>query len=364
MADITKRITKDGTTSYRVRIRLKGFPIQTATFTTKSRAKLWAQQTEAAMREGRHFKYAESKKHTLGDLIDRYIREVLPKKPKSQNKQTAQLNWWKQQLGKYLLADITPARIVECRTALETGQTCRGRQRSPATVVRYLAALSHAFTIAVKEWGWLDDTPMRKISKPKEPPGRVRYLTDEERQRLLPICRETKHPYLYTVVILALSTGMRHGEIMNLTWKDVDFQRQKIILHDTKNGEKRVVPLLGHALELIFELHDRRRMDSYLLFPGCNPQKPADLRTRWESALKKASIENFTFHDLRHSAASYLAMGKATPGELAAVLGHKTLAMVKRYAYFSDPHTANIVGQMNETIFGDIVNNQPIVERA
>ena len=100
--------------------------------------------------------------------MDRYILDVLPQKKKSQKKQTAQLLWWKEQLGSYLLADITPALIGEKRDELQRGITYRGTQRSPATVVRYLSALSHALSIAVKEWGWMEDSPMRKVSKPRD----------------------------------------------------------------------------------------------------------------------------------------------------------------------------------------------------
>ena len=93
-----------------------------------------------------------------------------------------------------------------------------GRTRRPATVVRYMAALSHAFTIAVKEWEWLDDSPLRKVSKPQEPRGRVRFLSDEEREILLASCKQSKAPYLYPLVVLALSTGARRGELLGLTW--------------------------------------------------------------------------------------------------------------------------------------------------
>jgi hypothetical protein len=148
---------------------------------SKTKAERWIQQTESAIREGRHFKTTESKKHTLGELVDRYIRDVLPTKRKCEQRQGAQLNWWKKQLGHYLLSDISPAMIVEQRDLLLKGITKQGKIRSPSTVVRYLAALSHAFTIAIKEWGWMVDSPIRKVTKPKEPLGRIRFLDDEER---------------------------------------------------------------------------------------------------------------------------------------------------------------------------------------
>ena len=363
MGDITKRVSESGEITYRVRVRLRGHPLVSATFTSKSKAKEWIQLTEAAIREGRYFKHAESKKHTLGDLVDRYIRDVLPTKPKSLVKQTAQLLWWKSQIGKHLLSDVTPALIVEYRDKLSQGITVRESKRAPATVVRYLAALSHAFSIAVKEWGWLDDSPMRKITRPKEPRGRIRFLSDDERKILLQVCKESQHPYLYMIVVLALSTGMRQGEILNLTWNNIDLNTNRIILHDTKNGECRVLPLVGHAQELFIQ-HSKSNHGSTLLFPGQNRQKPCDLRYVWEKAIEDAGIEDFRFHDLRHSAASYLAMNKATLGEIAHVLGHKTLQMVKRYAHHSEPHTAKVVTQMNTNIFTDILDNQKAVNKA
>src|SRR5262249_29704070 len=175
---------------------------------------------------------------------------------------------------------------------------------APATVVRYMAALSHAFTIAVREWGWLDDSPMRKVGKPKEPRGRVRFLSDEERTRLLDVCRASNSEYLYPVVVLALSTGARKMELLNLTWRDVDLPRGVITLHNTKNGERRVLPLSGPALALMHQHSKIRRIDTPFVFPRRDGRKPLDIRSAWETALKHAAIGDFRFHDLRHSAAS------------------------------------------------------------
>ena len=200
----------------------------------------------------------------------------------------------------------------------------------------------------------MEDSPMRKVTKPREPRGRVRFLSDEERIRLLESCKESSSPYLYPVVVLALSTGMRSGEIMGLTWDNVDLNRGRAILHETKNGERRAVALKGHALELLKELGKVRRIDSNLLFPAKETKttKPIDLRKPWEAAVQKTELHDFRFHDLRHSAASYLAMNGASLAEIAEVLGHKTLQMVKRYAHLSEGHTARVVESMNQKIFG------------
>ena len=353
MASIEKRITDSGETSYRVKIRLKGYPTQTATFNRLTDAKKWVTVTEAAIKEGRHFKTTEAKKHTLGDLVDRYIKDVLPTKPKQAYAQRPQLERWKAEIGSYALADITPALIVECRDKLLIESTPRGIQRSPATVVRYMAALSHAFTIAVNEWQWLEDSPMRKVKKPKESKGRVRWLDDDERAKLLAACKESSNDWLYPCVILALSSGMRQAELMGLKWQDVNLKDGFLILHETKNGEKRRVPLSGLALSLLQEHAKVRRLDSQLLFPSnANPQNPIDLRKPWLNALKAAEITDFHWHDLRHCTASYLAMNGASLAEIAEILGHKTLQMVKRYAHLSDGHVSSVIESMNAKIFG------------
>jgi integrase len=350
MANFERRKTKDGESVIRVRIRLKGCPVETATFKRLTDARKWAAKIETDIREGRHFKTTEAKRHTLGELVDRYLRDTLPKKSEvMQSDQWRHLNWWKDKIGDHLLADVTPSLLAEYRDKLAKGER---RPRSPATVVRYMAALSHAFSIAMKEWEWVDDNPFRKVTKPKEPRGRVRFLSDDERERLLVACKQSKAPYLYPLVILAISTGARRGELLGLKWGDINFQRETAILHETKNDERRSLPLTGSALEQVKKLASVRRIDSDLVFPDVTGRKPIEIRPDWERVLKEAGIEDFKFHDLRHSAASYLAMNGASLAEIAAVLGHKTLQMVKRYVHISNPHTASVVAKMNKKIFG------------
>jgi len=345
MATIRERKAGNGEVRYQAQVRLKGFPPQNATFNRKTDAKRWIQQTEAAIREGRHFKTTEAKKRTLAELIDRYIRDILPTKPKSMNAQGRQLKWWRDELGYRSLAEITPPLLSETRDKLHQG-------RQPATVVRYMAALSHAFTVACNEWEWLNDNPMRKVRRPKEPRGRVRFLDENERKRLLAACKASECKQLYPVVVLALSTGMRQMEVMGLSWADVDLKRGYLILHETKNGERRSVPLVSHARELIEAMSKVRRLDTNLLFySDVKPTVPVFIRSHWGKALKAAEIEDFKFHDLRHTAASYLAMNGASLAEIADILGHKTLQMVKRYAHLSEQHTSKVLEAMNREIF-------------
>ena len=237
MAYIEERKDSKGRKRYRVQIKLKGFPAQNATFERKTDAKEWAKRTESAMKEGRHFKTMESKKHTVGEAIERYKKSVLPTKGSHQPNQKIQLGYWKERIGDYTLADCTPALIAEVRDELLDEVTRLKKKRSPATVNRYLAALSHCFTIAMKEWCWIDDNPLRKVTKPKESRGRVRFLSDDERQKLLNACLESPNTLLYPIVVIALSTGARRGEILSIKWNQVDLNRGTITFFETKNKE-------------------------------------------------------------------------------------------------------------------------------
>ncbi|MDD2863936.1 MAG: site-specific integrase [Methylococcales bacterium] len=352
MANIKERLAKDGTKRFTCDIRLKGYPPQRATFKRLTDAKKWVQDTESAIREGRHFKTVEAKKHTVADLINRYCTEYLPNNKdrtyseREQKERVQKLGWWNEKIGYLVLADVTPQLISEHLDAMT---------QSNATATKYLKNLSHAFSIAVKKYGWITDNPILKVTTPQQPSGRVRFLDDNERAKLLAACKESPNKMLYVCVVLALATGMRQGELMGLQWRDVDLKNGVAILHETKNGERRRVPLSGLGLELLRDYAKIIRIDTPLLFPSpTKPQQPIDLKKSWLNALKKAEIEDFHWHDLRHCTASYLAMDGASLAEIAEVLGHKTLSMVKRYAHLSDGHVSNVVASMNHKIFGGV----------
>lgn len=345
MASIEKR-----SHGYRVKVRMRGQPPQSASFERLTDARRWAQDTESAIREGRYFSKAEAKKHTVADLVERFNRDVAPRK--GRREYVLHLRWWREKIGGYTLADLTSALIAEQRDALAHTITSHGSTMAPATVNRHLATLSVACNIAVKEWGWIEHNPLAKVSKLKEPRGRVRFLSDDERERLLAACREEPGRDLYDAVVLSLSTGARKMEIMSARWGQVDFSRATLTLEHTKNGERRVLPLASLALELMRERSKVRRIDTDLVFPNRNGTGPVELRYAFIRALERAGIEDFHWHDLRHSCASYLAMNGATLAEIAEVLGHKTLQMVKRYAHLSEAHTAGVVARMNVHVFG------------
>ena len=354
MATIRKRINKAGEARYQAVVRKKGYPPQTATFNTEKKAQTWAKRTEVGIDDGKHFKTSEAKKHTFEDLIDRYLTNVMPRKSESQQRsQTYQLNWWKGQLGPYTLADVTTPMLAEKRDDLANQLVSRGgdggKKRSNASANRYLAALSHVYSVAEREWGWVYDSPIKRVNRLKEPRGRVRFLSDEERKKLVAECEKSKEPLLYSLVVVAISTGARQGELLGLRWENVDFDHGVIRLLETKNEERRSVPIAGLAREALEKLSKVRRIGDDRVFP----LTPDQLRWYFNSALRKVEIDDFRFHDLRHSAASYLAMNGATLAEIAEILGHKTLQMVKRYAHLTEQHTSRVVERMNKQIFGE-----------
>lgn len=351
MATIRERKRQDGSNTYHVQVRLKGHATQTETFKRKTDAKRWAQQTEVAIKEGRYFKTKEAQKHTVADLVDRYIAESTAEKKDGKN-QARQLNEWKGRIGEYVLADVTPALILEHRDQLGSETTKRGTIRGPASVNRKLAALSVAFTAAVKEWQWTESNPVLQVKKRKEPRGRTRFLSDDERERLLTACKDSECKLLYPVVVFALSTGARKGEILNLEWSDVDWGRGIAVFQDTKNDEVRSVPLEGHLLAELQKLHQVPRIDTDLVFPRKDGKAPIELRDHWAKAIDKAKIEDFRFHDLRHTAASYMLGEGVSLGQLAEILGHKTLQMVKRYAHLAVAHKKAAIIKLDQHMFG------------
>ena len=360
MANIEPRKHADGTISYRVRVRRTGAPTQYATFTRKTDAVRWATSGDAVAQQRRFFPELEATNRTVAELIKRYTETVIDRSPRDGTTKREHLRWWAWRLEGKTLANVMPGELSRCKDDLIAGKVPPGTKhhsrrrpaRSAATVNRYLATLSHAFSVAMKEWQWVDDSPFRRVSKLREPRGRCRFLSDEERTRLLKEAARSENPHLYCLMVLALSTGMRRGEQLSSRWQQVDLDRGVITLHETKNGERRGVPLAGYALQLLKQKYEHRDKAVPLLFPSATkPGQPIEIKKAWDNALRRAEITDFRWHDLRHSAASYLAMSGASLSEIAEVLGHKTLAMVKRYSHMSVAHTQRVVTAMNNRIF-------------
>lgn len=311
-------ITKRGPYQWQARIRRNGFPKVSKTFDTKLDAVHWARDIERDMDRGVFVSRAEAESTTLSEALDRYLREITPHK-KGAKQETLRINRWKKHpLAERYIASIRGSDIAAYRDER------LAERRSPITVNNELIIISHLFNIARKEWGMESlHNPVSNIRKPKLPPGRDRRLETGEEKRLL---EHAEHP-MNALIILALETAMRQGELLSLTRKNIDLMRRVALLPDTKNGTERIVPLSSNAVEVIKDMPARV---SGRLFPALSASQASHCFRR---LCVDAEIEGLRFHDLRHEATSRLFEKGLNIMEVAAITGHKTLHMLKRYTH-------------------------------
>ena len=336
MANIQRRTTANGDVRYRVQVRLRGSAARSATFKLKADAERWAQQTESALRKGRPSAGAAAKRHTLAQLVERHLSVLKQQSPHRHPKQQQILGWWRQKLGARTLAHLTPALISAQRDILlreNIGTSAAPHYRSAATANRYLAALSKACTVAVREWRWMSTNPVLQLARPKEAARAPRFLSKDEQDALLLACGKSSMPELELIVMLALTTGMRRSELRALRWTDIELKRGSIIVQHARSRERRAVPLVPAVLALLGSHAQQRRVQADLVFArrSGNSVRALDFDHAFLDAVRATAIKDFRFQDLRHAAASFLELSGATLAEIAALLGHKTLAGVRRY---------------------------------
>ena len=280
------------------------------------------------------------KQEILSQAIERYCKNILPEKSRSSQLTVAtQLKWWDKKGGTLPLEKITPKWIVERRDELKRTKPTQ------STVNRYLAALSVVMTACVREWHLIASNPVQNVRKLKEPPGRTRYLSEEELRDLM--CSVKNNADLKLAVLLALTTGARRMEVWALERDDIDLKNGFVTFRKTKTGAVRSVPIHGEALELLRKRTPR--IDTPLIFPSKkNPSVPFDFRAPFEAAVKKAKIENFTWHSLRHSSASFLIMAGVDLRTVAELLGHKSITMTQRYTHLAPTHLSDAVKSMTD----------------
>ena len=347
---------------FHVQVRMAGFPARTGSFPTLRLAQRWSKTVEAEMIEGRHFRNAESRRRTVGDAIDRYSRDELPKK-RGGGMHRAALKWWKNKVGSKKMADVTPSLIVQQlatlaaepyfrstpgskRSRLKEGDTPRALKRSPSTIDRYHAVGSHVFTVARKDWHWIAHNPFEAVRKSRGTRGRVRHLSTDERSRLLKAT--SKDPTLHLLVVLALSTAARAGELLNLLWRDVDISAGRLIFRTTKNGEMRGAWLLEEALRLIKQRAKLKPHPESRIFVTANGTAYR-YGPPFKNAVKTAAISDFRFHDLRHTAATALAREGATEQQLKAIGGWKS-GIVNQYVHIASNDARAVIERMNKKI--------------
>jgi len=345
MATVKARKRNKGTV-YRAEVRVKGHPRLSQTFDRQSEAMRWAEDTEKALRNGGYVGNAPPNDMLFDDALKKYLAETSSKKAVSTHRrelyQSRSLHYF---FGR-TLKEITPALTAQFREK-------RSAEVQPATVIKDLNLLSHIYTTAIREWGVEATNPVLIIRKPKAPPGRLRFLTCAEIMKLLEESRKGHRPNLYNFILLQLHTGMRPSEGAALTWKQVDFDGRIIDLQETKTDPRRV-PLTVTAIETLANLVPSAGYDcNDFVFLPKNPKMTHRLRPNqyfresFVEAVKRANINDFHMHDLRHTAASYMIMNGIDLRTVADILGHKTISMTMRYTHLLDDHKLKAVDRID-----------------
>ena len=238
---------------------------------------------------------------------------------------TGAIKLWEEHLGpRCKLRDISPRRIE----AFRAKRLKAGIKRS--TCNRNCAILRRLLNVAM-DWDLLSENPARKVRQYREENARLRFLTKEEARRLVEACGRTRNRLLRPLVLLALNTGSRKGELLNLRWVDVNFEATTLSFRRTKNGERRDVPLNRVARETLHELRQQTGKDEHVF--SRNGQRLTEVKTGWAVALGRAGLEDFRFHDLRHCFASEAVTNGMDLYRLQRILGHRTPKMTQRYAH-------------------------------
>ena len=352
MATITR--TPAGT--WKAVVRKRGWPTTIKTFRLKRDAQDWSRSIEDEMVRGVYIRRSEPERLTLGKALDRYLSEVTPtKRASTQAAERKKASALRAALGDYSLAAITPDLVANYRdTRLATVSPHTGRPLSASTVRLELALLGHLYTVAAKEWGLgLVHNPVAMIRRPSPGPGRNRRLRADEEKRLLDACDAHSNPMLGWIVRLALYTGMRQGEILTLEENQIDLERRVVRLVHTKNGSARTVPLSTAAMAVLRDALacPLRKEDNPngLVFPGepgrdDGKRGPYTINRVWAMALERAGITGLRFHDLRHEAVSRLVEKGLSDQEAAAVSGHKSMQMLRRYTHLRAEDLARKLG--------------------
>jgi integrase len=324
-------------------ITYKGRRIRQSTGTVNQKL---AGQIEAKRRtelvEGKYFDKGQGDKRTFKDMADKYMTEyAIEKAPKSMSRDETSLNHLIPAFGNKYLSQITPAMIARYKVVR------RAQGASASSINKELAFSKHAYNITLKDWEWVTDNPFIKIPMEKVNNGRLRYLTYEEYENLINACDS----WLKPIVITAVNTGMRKGNVMGLTWQQIDLARGMILLEHTKNGERQGIPMNENVKEVFQELSQVRYIHGSFVFtyPDGSQVKETAIQRHFKRACKKAGIEDFRFHDLRHTFASWLVQSGVDLYSVQRLLGHKEFKMTQRYAHLAPENLKNAISVLNDT---------------
>ena len=310
-------------------IRYKGKKIQKSLETPDKKL---AQAIEAKIRieivEGKYFEKSTEQKKTFKDLMEKFMDEHAPTVSNSmQESYECSLKPLFSFFGNLHLTSITADKISDYKVKR------RNEGVSPATINRELAMLSKSLNCAVQDWRWLKEAP--RIKRTKLNNERKRWLKSDEEKRLKPVCLSLGYDWLKDIVVFDINTGLRMGELISLEWPEVNLFSKTIFVKETKNKESRTVPLNHEAVEILIRKSRVRSIKTKLVFPNPALSKwdKSNLGKRLRRILLKAGIEDFRFHDLRHTFGSRLAQAGVDINTIARLMGHKDLKMTQRYIH-------------------------------
>lgn len=293
--------------------------------TSKKMAELALKEIELKIVKGEFLGIIEPKKILFDELCEEYLEF-------SKANKTRRSYLRDKTSVKYLLRNFT-GKATSSITAhdLEIYKNERKSKVKPASVNREISCIKHMFTKAV-QWAYLKEHPFHSVKKFREPPGRVRYLTNDDIEKLLNCCAE----HIRQIVIVALNTGMRRGEILNLRWTDIDMKNRTITIKKSKNNELRTIPINDTLYRTLKEIGPQ--LNNQYLFSNEDGKHFVTIKTGFRGALKRAGIKDFRFHDLRHTFASRLVMAGVDIRTVQELMGHKDIRMTMRYSHLSDAH--------------------------
>lgn len=327
-------------------VRKKGSPAAYQSFPKRADAIEWAAEVERAISRGTYLPRLAAERTTFDDVATRFAEEFAPHHYRGES-WARKLASLRARLGAYSLAALTPQLVGKYRDDRLKDRDSRYKKDpakapfvSPATVKGEIDLLSKVLDVAAKEFciPLPAGNPVLSTRKPKGAKARDRRLTADEMTALMRECRASGNTWLAPAVVLSIETGMRQGELLSLDWKNIDRERRVALVGPGKTDEPRGVPLSSSGLEALQGLP--RALSGRII-----PIGRMTLYKAFERACKRASIGDFTWHDLRHEALSRLAeRGDFTVLEMAAVSGHKTLQMLKRYTHLQAEKLAAKLG--------------------
>lgn len=356
MVNYYKRENKNGT-CYQATIRIKGYKILRKTFKKKSDAQNWAEPIEQDMKNGVYIENAtvintnDCRQNIIlmSDLINYFKENIAQERYASPEKYDTMFQWWIDKIGTIKVRELSASMLSSCKQILATEKiTKKGKEivRGNNTINKYLMCLSAILTYAVKELELISVNPMSKIKLMQKPTGRTRFLSDAEIDKLKSVCKEHSE-ILYLFFLLLLKTGGRFNEVRHLEVKDIDYLNNKVYFIDTKNKTHRGVHVDKNTLSLLAEYLKKNNINSgYVFSSNKRGAELCDMKGIMEQAIRKAGLQDFHIHDIRHTTASILARNGASLLEIAEILGQKSLTVARRYSHLTIKHTEELLSSI------------------